>query len=53
MYCYRYLRNGEFLKNSTTMNEHYYNTNWKPWLKAGQWQQMQKQQKDRDKVNVE
>jgi hypothetical protein len=44
---------GEFLKSSTTMTEHWYNTYWKPWLKAGQWQQMQKQQKDRDKVNVE
>ena len=44
---------GEFLRNTITMTEHWYNTYWKLWLQGRQRQHMQEQQKDRDKVNVD
>jgi hypothetical protein len=40
---------GEFFKNSTKMNEYWYDIFWKPWLN---WQQPQRR-KDTDKVKVE
>jgi hypothetical protein len=40
---------GEFFKNSTKMNQYWYDIFWKPWLN---WQQPQRR-KDTDKVKVE